>query len=130
MSDDPASPVPPPSPQGLKSKGFVQRLGQSFNGAGIVLFARVALTNQQLAIPHLAVPDLRCVQWAALRKAGFQGCVFDKDNTLTEPYSMELHPFAREALAECMREFGGKVVLYSNSAGLEQFDPEGEAAWL
>jgi phosphatidylglycerophosphatase GEP4 len=79
-------------------------------------------------VPHLTVPDLRCVRWAELRRAGFRGCVFDKDNTLTEPYRLELHPHAVAALAECAREFGGALALYSNSAGLEQFDPEGEEA--
>lgn len=47
--------------------------------------ARPALpqSERQLALPHLAVGDLRWVDWAALHAAGFRGCVFDKDNTLT-----------------------------------------------
>jgi phosphatidylglycerophosphatase GEP4 len=40
-------------------------------------------SDRSLALPHLAVADLRWVDWAALAAAGFQGCVFDKDNTLT-----------------------------------------------
>ena len=82
-------------------------------------------------MPHLEVSDLRCVRWDALRAAGFQGCIFDKDNTLTEPYQLELHPSAAAALQGCRAAFGDAMVLYSNSAGLEQFDPEGtEAAAL
>ena len=81
-----------------------------------------------MAIPHLEVEDLREVRWGDLRAAGFQGCIFDKDNTLTEPYRLELQPSAAESLAECHAAFDGRIVLYSNSAGLEQFDPEGEEA--
>ena len=31
-----------------------------------------------LAVPQLQVPDISCVDWAALRTAGFTGVVFDK----------------------------------------------------
>lgn len=82
-----------------------------------------------MAIPHLQIDDLRQVQWAALKKAGFEGCIFDKDNTLTEPYRLELRSSAAASLEECRAAFGNaKIVLYSNSAGLEQFDPEGVEA--
>jgi phosphatidylglycerophosphatase GEP4 len=87
--------------------------------------------NRALALPHLAVADLRAVDWAALAAAGFAGAVFDKDNTLTEPYRLELAPGAAAALAAASAAFGGCVALLSNSAGLEQFDPAGaEAAAL
>ena len=81
--------------------------------------------DRPLALPHLAVADIRWVDWAALRAAGFEGCVFDKDNTLTEPYSLVLHPAAADGLARCREAFAGRLVLYSNSAGLAQYDPEG-----
>lgn len=106
----------------------MQRLGQSFNSAGIALFARVALTDQALALPHLSVADIRWVDWGALAAAGFKGCVFDKDNTLTEPYQLRLHPHARDSLAACQHAFNGRLVLYSNSAGLQQYDPDGNEA--
>ena len=82
-----------------------------------------------MAIPHLQIDDLRQVDWASLKDAGFEGCIFDKDNTLTEPYRLELRPSAAASLEECRTAFGNaKIVLYSNSAGLEQFDPEGVEA--
>lgn len=81
--------------------------------------------DRPLALPHLSVADIRWVDWDALAAAGFRGCVFDKDNTLTEPYALQLHPHARDSLARCMVAFGGRLVLYSNSAGLAQFDPQG-----
>jgi phosphatidylglycerophosphatase GEP4 len=82
-----------------------------------------------MAIPHLQIDDLRQVDWAALKQAGFEGCIFDKDNTLTEPYRLELRTSAAASLEECRAAFGNnKIVLYSNSAGLEQFDPQGVEA--
>lgn len=54
--------------------------------------------------------------------------VFDKDNTLTAPYARDVHPDAAPALEEARREFGGDVVLLSNSAGLAQYDPDGAVA--
>jgi len=41
----------------------------------------------------------------------------------------QVEPSLTASLAECLREFGGgsNVALYSNSAGLEQYDPHGEA---
>lgn len=68
------------------------------------------------------------VDWRKVRAAGFKGCVFDKDNTLTDPYKMCFHPDARDSFRECLRAFEGRVVLLSNSAGLEQYDPKGSEA--
>ena len=78
------------------------------------------------ALPHLSVPNISYVNWPALRRAGFEGCVFDKDNTLTEPYAIAVAPALAASLRSCIETFNGKVVLLSNSAGLEEFDPEGE----
>eukprot|EP00967_Tisochrysis_lutea_P034869 scaffold41706_cov17-Tisochrysis_lutea.AAC.3 len=40
----------------------------------------------------------------------------------------QVDPRLTASLAECLHEFGGgrSVALYSNSAGLEQYDPQGE----
>ena len=78
------------------------------------------------ALPHLGVPNISSLDWGALRKAGFKGCVFDKDNTLTEPYAHFVAPQLAASLEECKRQFDGKLVVYSNSAGLSEFDPEGD----
>lgn len=42
--------------------------------------------HEELAIPHVSVPDIRWVDWKAVKRAGFEGAAFDKDNTLTLPY--------------------------------------------
>jgi len=54
--------------------------------------------------------------------------VFDKDNTLTKPFKTELEADVAKSLTQCTAVFGDKVVLFSNSAGLEQYDPEGDAS--
>lgn len=86
--------------------------------------------EQALVLPHIETTDLRNIDWAELKEEGcYQGVVFDKDHTLTLPYDMKLHPFAQESLKKCIGVFGqDNVVLYSNSAGLRQFDPDGEHA--
>ena len=76
-------------------------------------------------MPHIGVPNIASLNWSNLRKAGFQGCVFDKDNTLTEPYAHIVAPQLAASLEDCKKEFGGRLVVYSNSAGLQEFDPEG-----
>ena len=56
-----------------------------------------------------------------------QGVAFDKDGTLTLPYADSVHPDLQQSLDACSAAFDCKVVLFSNSAGLFQFDPEGRA---
>lgn len=52
--------------------------------------------------------------------------MFDKDNTLTRPFSRSLDPDAAASLESCKEVFGQSIVLFSNSAGLKQYDPEGQ----
>lgn len=105
------------------------KLQQSLNVAGIALFLRLyAGKDRQLAIPHITVTDITCIDWAAMRAAGLVGVVFDKDNTLTAPYAPTVSPHLSASLASCVAAFDGKVVLLSNSAGLKQYDPDGTQA--
>jgi hypothetical protein len=67
--------------------------------------------NASLAVPQLQVHDISCVDWAALRSAGFTGVVFDKDNTLTVPYCNAVHPPLGESLAQCLAVFDGRAVI-------------------
>lgn len=59
----------------------------------------------------------RWVDWKALRDRGFDGVVFDKDNTLTAPYALAVWPALGPSLQECQAIFEGRVALLSNSAG-------------
>ncbi|RRT82688.1 hypothetical protein B296_00019489 [Ensete ventricosum] len=72
----------------------------------------------RLALPHLSVPDIRWVDWPALRRLGFRGVVFDKDNTLTAPYSLSLWPSLDPSFRLCHSAFpAGSIAVFSNSAG-------------
>lgn len=82
--------------------------------------------NNRLALPHVSVPNIAWLDWEVLRKAGFEGCVLDKDNTLTHPYSSQIALQLQPSLERCRQAFGGRLVVFSNSVGLHQFDPQGE----
>mgnify|MGYP003748039851 CR=1 FL=1 len=102
---------------------------QNVNAAGVSLFASMAFgAKRDLAMPHLEVPDVRWIDWDALHAAGFRAIVFDKDNTLTAPYSNEVYPRLAGALRSCVEAFGAEqVAVLSNSAGTPD-DPGGVAA--
>lgn len=86
--------------------------------------------DQALALPHITVPDVAWLDWAVLSRAGFRAAVFDKDNTLTAPFDLSLPPRIAAALSDAASALGGRgaLALYSNSAGLQQYDPAGVEA--
>lgn len=54
----------------------------------------------------------------SLKKCGVKAVIFDKDNTLTPPYSFVMNKNIENAVRECQKLFGyDKVVIFSNSAG-------------
>ena len=72
------------------------------------------------------MPNVSWVDWSALHAAGFKACIYDKDNTLTEPFELAVDSRLKESFEKCQEVFKDKLALYSNSAGLEQYDPLGE----
>ncbi|KAK9697220.1 hypothetical protein RND81_08G022600 [Saponaria officinalis] len=99
-------------------------IGQRFNLEGIICSVNVLTKDRHLLLPHLEVPDIRYINWCDLRKKGFKGVIFDKDNTLTKPYSLSLYDPLKPSLEQCKAVFGeNKVAILSNSAGLAEFDP-------
>ncbi|GBG66653.1 hypothetical protein CBR_g66789 [Chara braunii] len=111
-----------------EEKSWLAVAGQSFNMAGTMIFVHMLMGNRYLALPHISVPDIRWVDWHALRKAGFVGAIFDKDNTLTVPYENNLYSVLQESVSQCKEAFEGRIAILSNSAGLIQFDPHGVEA--
>lgn len=73
--------------------------------------------------------DIRWIDFVALREAGYRGVCFDKDNTLTHPYSKTIYPPLQVSLEECKRVFEGNIAIISNSAGSAD-DVGGEEANL
>ncbi|KAJ7540767.1 hypothetical protein O6H91_10G029700 [Diphasiastrum complanatum] len=101
------------------------KFGQSINISGILSSIQVIVKDPEFLLPHVSVPDISWVNWSVLRHCGFKGVVFDKDNTLTAPYQSSVWPPLSQSLQECMQVFEGNVAILSNSAGLQQFDPDG-----
>lgn len=92
-------------------------LGQRINVEGIVSSVAVVARDRHLALPHVAVPDIRHIDWAELKRNGFQGVVFDKDNTITVPYSLTLWSPLGSSFERCKSAFGSNIAVFSNSAG-------------
>lgn len=100
---------------------------QSLNLSSVVTTLRV-LANPSLAVPHMVVRDMGCVNWLALSRSGFKFVAFDKDNTLTAPYVNHLNAPFKQSLDACINSFGREnVVIVSNSAGCD--DPGYAQAW-
>ncbi|GFS38608.1 haloacid dehalogenase (HAD) superfamily protein [Actinidia rufa] len=103
-------------------------LGQRIDLEGIVSSAAVLVKDRHLALPHVAVPDIRYMDWTELKRKGFRGVVFDKDNTITVPYSLALWGPLGSSIERCKSVFGNDIAVFSNSAGLYEFDPDGRKA--
>ncbi|KAF6175078.1 hypothetical protein GIB67_038991 [Kingdonia uniflora] len=100
-------------------------LNQCFNWEGITAAVSVVTKDRHLALPHIAVRDIRSIDWAEMERRGFRGVVFDKDNTITAPYSLSVWPPLVSNLEQCKSVFGDNIIVFSNSAGLYQYDPDG-----
>ncbi|KAH6822871.1 haloacid dehalogenase superfamily protein [Perilla frutescens var. hirtella] len=103
-------------------------LGQRINFEGIACSFGILSRDRQLALPHVSVPDIRYIDWAELKNRGFQGVVFDKDNTITVPYSLSLWAPLGPSIEQCKSLFGSNIAVFSNSAGLYEYDPDGTKA--
>ncbi|XP_051135223.1 phosphatidylglycerophosphate phosphatase 1, chloroplastic/mitochondrial [Andrographis paniculata] len=103
-------------------------IGQRFNLEGIASSVGILSKDKHMAIPHVSVPDIRYIDWAELKRRGFEGVVFDKDNTITVPYSLSLWAPLRSSIDHCKSLFGNNVAVFSNSAGLLEYDPDEKEA--
>lgn len=92
-------------------------VGQNVNLEGISGAFGIIVKDRHLVVPHIAVPDIRYIDWVELKRKGFQGVVFDKDNTLTVPYSFTISKPLRFSVEECKSVFGTNIAVFSNSAG-------------
>ncbi|MCD9561447.1 Phosphatidylglycerophosphate phosphatase 1, chloroplastic/mitochondrial [Datura stramonium] len=107
---------------------FKAALGQRINLEGISSSVGIFYKDKHLTIPHVFVPDIRYIDWAELKKRGFEGVVFDKDNTITVPYSLNLWSPLASSMDQCKSLFGNNIAVFSNSAGLDEYDPDGRKA--
>ena len=86
-------------------KGLV--FGQYFNYQGIRSFWSALIFNRRAFIPHVRVHSVADINYARLRGMGIRYVVFDKDNTLTEPYVRDFfNERVRKAISDaCKKEF-------------------------
>jgi len=101
---------------------------QSLNTKALATLAYV-LRHPTILIPHVSVANVSELNYRAMKEgAGIRAVVFDKDNTLTAPYGMEVHCDAAKGLESAKEIFGPEnVAIMSNSAGTKD-DPDYEDA--
>ena len=70
-------------------------------------------------VPHVSLENVSQLHYRALKEqCGIRAVIFDKDNTLTAPYGMDIHPDASAGLQAAKDVFGSEnVAIMSNSAG-------------
>jgi phosphatidylglycerophosphatase GEP4 len=75
------------------------------------------ISNRNLFIPKMVVKDFSDLKFQELYAMGIRGIAFDKDNTLTKPYALQIHEPFRENWNELTKVFRNNIVIVSNSAG-------------
>ena len=101
---------------------------QSLNTKALLALASV-VRRPSLLVPHVSLDNVSQLHYQALKdRCGIRAIVFDKDNTLTAPYGLDIHPDASEGLQAAKSVFGTEnVAIMSNSAGTLD-DPDYEDA--
>ncbi|KAK8796928.1 hypothetical protein WA538_000152, partial [Blastocystis sp. DL] len=93
---------------------------QSWNSSGVRGFLKILCSRKerQKLLPILSFPSVADIPFSALKRCGAKAVIFDKDNTLTAPYSFSMDKQTEETVRRCQRLFGyDNVVIFSNSAG-------------
>lgn len=97
---------------------------QSLNIKALTTLASV-VRRPYLISPHIHVDSISEIDFASMRdKCGIRAIIFDKDNTITAPYDLSIHPRASAGLKNALETFGSDhVAILSNSAGTKD-DPD------
>jgi phosphatidylglycerophosphatase GEP4 len=99
---------------------------QGINIAAIAYTARIITHTapRRNMVPHFSVTNINSVNPEKLKEAGFKGIVWDKDNTITEPYQSSPAEDVALKFLYFKEVFGPEnMVIMSNSAGTRD-DPE------
>jgi len=93
---------------------------QSWNGAAVRRLGQV-FTHPRLLRPDVCVDNISSIDIAALHRRGIRAVVLDKDNTITAPYSDQVHHAAASGLTRIRETFTNTnaVSILSNSAGTD-----------
>ncbi len=93
-------------------------MAQWFNLDAMLYYPYARFVKPSVVMPHFSVPDIRSINPHALYDAGFKGVVFDKDNTLTRPYVLEIYEPLQKTFDSFRDVFGiERLCIMSNSAG-------------
>ncbi|CAG8598762.1 9648_t:CDS:10 [Funneliformis caledonium] len=107
-------PINPPDP----SKIFVITKSPWADGRPIALVKKIDWKGLNPEEVENQIGDIRDINFYKLKGIGITALAFDKDNTLTSPYSNELYPPFKDAWKEGKEEFGNEnIVVVSNSVG-------------
>ena len=96
---------------------------QSFNLAGVLYFPYARFIRKSFLIPHFWVKNINNIDIEKLKFYGFEGLVFDKDNTLTEPYTEEISQIVKDTFDQCKDLYKDRVLIVSNHSGTND-DPD------
>lgn len=99
-----------------KHDEIVRSMRQVLSFAAFKQFYQV-FADHRLIIPHVETQNISRVNFKKLSDLGVKGVVLDKDNTITSPHQLQVHPLAKKGLDECVQVFGSKVAIFSNTAG-------------
>ncbi len=90
----------------------------SLNLSAAVWYPFVRWARPYLALPHMRVCSVADLDFEQLYELGFRGVCFDKDNTLSLPYSFEIDDKVEKQFDEACSVFGLDFVkVLSNTAG-------------
>lgn len=93
--------------------------GQRLNLPALQILTQI-FKCPSLLLPHFHVQNITEINFNYLKKCGFKNVVFDKDNTITKPYSDNFWSTEiQEAITKrAMGTFGkGNVAIFSNTLG-------------
>ena len=92
--------------------------GQLWNGSAVRLF-RFVLKKPSLMIPSMTVSSIKNINFEDLQRNKFKVLVFDKDNTLTAPYSSSFYSKEIEySISKAKEVFGNdNIGIFSNTLG-------------
>ena len=103
------------------------KFGQYINFEGLKFSLR-GILNPSLYKPHYSINTIAEINFKNLKKNGIKFIIFDKDNTLTKPYSKGFHPGITPNIEKCKSVYNyNNLMILSNSAG-SQDDEDCEEA--
>ncbi len=84
------------------------------NLGAVIYYTYLRLFCPSLIVPNRSIKSINDLDPRKLKQQGFNGVIFDKDNTLTIPHKTNLHPKISKKFKEFKKVFGKNVVILSN----------------